>query len=97
MTSIANWFKERIPVDRDQLRELTNEPVPNHLNDKLGHIKKCPACAAHVSHMIYQHEDAVASAPGREIVLFHLGDDQLTPKMRGGLWMLRPKLSQWLK
>ncbi len=29
--SIASWFKERLPVSGDQLRELTNEPVPNHL------------------------------------------------------------------
>jgi quinol-cytochrome oxidoreductase complex cytochrome b subunit len=25
------WFRERLPVGGDQLRELTNEPVPNHL------------------------------------------------------------------
>ncbi len=31
MTTIVNWFKERVPVDGDQLREMTNEPVPNHL------------------------------------------------------------------
>ncbi len=63
-------------------KHMANLPVPRHLNDKLGHIKKCPACAAHVSHMIYQHEEAVASAPGKEIVFFHTGDDQLTPKMQ---------------
>lgn len=28
---VANWISERIPVSGDQLRELTNEPVPNHL------------------------------------------------------------------
>jgi len=28
---ISSWLKERIPVSGDQLRELTNEPVPNHL------------------------------------------------------------------
>jgi quinol-cytochrome oxidoreductase complex cytochrome b subunit len=31
MTVIGNWLQERIPVSGDQLRELTNEPVPNHL------------------------------------------------------------------
>jgi quinol-cytochrome oxidoreductase complex cytochrome b subunit len=31
MTTIGNWFKERIPLQGDALRELTNEPVPNHL------------------------------------------------------------------
>jgi cytochrome b6 len=28
---IGRWCRERIPVSGDQLRELTNEPVPNHL------------------------------------------------------------------
>jgi len=31
MRVVENWFKERIPVTGDQLLELTNEPVPNHL------------------------------------------------------------------
>ena len=31
MSAIGAWLKERIPVRPDQLRELTNEPVPNHL------------------------------------------------------------------
>lgn len=31
MGFVAQWFSERIPVTGDQLRELTNEPVPNHL------------------------------------------------------------------
>jgi quinol-cytochrome oxidoreductase complex cytochrome b subunit len=31
MTAVGNWLRERIPVDGDKLRELTNEPVPNHL------------------------------------------------------------------
>jgi quinol-cytochrome oxidoreductase complex cytochrome b subunit len=31
MASIASWIHERIPLDGDHLRELTNEPVPNHL------------------------------------------------------------------
>jgi len=31
MSAIAKWFKERLPVSGDQLREMTNEPVPNHL------------------------------------------------------------------
>jgi quinol-cytochrome oxidoreductase complex cytochrome b subunit len=31
MGMVANFFRERIPVSGDQLRELTNEPVPNHL------------------------------------------------------------------
>jgi quinol-cytochrome oxidoreductase complex cytochrome b subunit len=29
--SAAAWFRERIPVSGSQLREWTNEPVPNHL------------------------------------------------------------------
>lgn len=31
MTRIVAWFSDRIPIDGNQLRELTNEPVPNHL------------------------------------------------------------------
>ena len=31
MSGISLWFRERIPVSGDQLREMTNEPVPNHL------------------------------------------------------------------
>ncbi|MDP6360312.1 MAG: cytochrome bc complex cytochrome b subunit, partial [Planctomycetota bacterium] len=31
MTTVTNWFKERLPFDPEQIRELTNEPVPNHL------------------------------------------------------------------
>ncbi|MCW8130632.1 MAG: cytochrome bc complex cytochrome b subunit [Planctomycetota bacterium] len=31
MGMLANFIRERIPVSGDQLRELTNEPVPNHL------------------------------------------------------------------
>lgn len=31
MQTIQRWFSERIPLTGDQLRELTNEPVPNHL------------------------------------------------------------------
>lgn len=31
MGAIAQFFKDRIPVSGEQLRELTNEPVPNHL------------------------------------------------------------------
>lgn len=31
MGKIAEWMAERIPIDQVQLRELTNEPVPNHL------------------------------------------------------------------
>jgi len=27
----AAWVEERIPIDPEQVRELTNEPVPNHL------------------------------------------------------------------
>lgn len=29
--SVASWFQERLPISGDDLRELTNEPVPNHL------------------------------------------------------------------
>ena len=29
--SVAGWFRERLPVSGRQLREFTNEPVPNHL------------------------------------------------------------------
>ncbi len=31
MTAIQAWLRERIPVAGDQLREWTNEPVPNHM------------------------------------------------------------------
>jgi quinol-cytochrome oxidoreductase complex cytochrome b subunit len=31
MSGAASWLAERIPIRGDQLRELTNEPVPNHL------------------------------------------------------------------
>ena len=34
MSSIVAWIQDRIPVSPGALRELTNEPVPNHL-------KKC--------------------------------------------------------
>ncbi len=29
--SVVGWFQERLPITGDQLREMTNEPVPNHL------------------------------------------------------------------
>ena len=31
MEAITNWLQERVPVSGSQLKELTNEPVPNHL------------------------------------------------------------------
>ncbi len=31
MGMIAEWFHERVPISGEQLAELTNEPVPNHL------------------------------------------------------------------
>ncbi len=31
MASLRQWFAERVPLTGDQLRELTNEPVPSHL------------------------------------------------------------------
>ena len=31
MGMIADWFHERVPISGEQLAELTNEPVPNHL------------------------------------------------------------------
>ncbi len=31
MTNVREWLSERVPVTGVQLRELTNEPVPNHL------------------------------------------------------------------
>jgi quinol-cytochrome oxidoreductase complex cytochrome b subunit len=31
VTKISQWLAERIPINTVQLRELTNEPVPNHL------------------------------------------------------------------
>jgi len=31
MSGIAGWFRERIPVSKAELFEITNEPVPNHL------------------------------------------------------------------
>jgi len=29
--SLTGWFQERLPVSGEQISELTNEPVPNHL------------------------------------------------------------------
>ncbi len=31
MGRVGTWLGERIPISGDKLRELTNEPVPNHL------------------------------------------------------------------
>jgi quinol-cytochrome oxidoreductase complex cytochrome b subunit len=31
MSALSRWFAERVPISGDRLRELTNEPVPNHL------------------------------------------------------------------
>lgn len=31
MSFLAAWWRERVPVSGEQLRELTNEPVPNHM------------------------------------------------------------------
>jgi quinol-cytochrome oxidoreductase complex cytochrome b subunit len=31
MTALAHWFRERVPLDPEALRELTNEPVPYHM------------------------------------------------------------------
>ena len=31
MGRIVAWLQERVPVSAEQLAELTNEPVPNHL------------------------------------------------------------------
>lgn len=31
MRFLTSWIGERLPVSGDQLREMTNEPVPNHL------------------------------------------------------------------
>ena len=31
MSSIGSWLNDRLPVSQNQLRELTNEPVPYHL------------------------------------------------------------------
>lgn len=31
MGKLANWLQERVPLNTDVLKELTNEPVPNHL------------------------------------------------------------------
>jgi quinol-cytochrome oxidoreductase complex cytochrome b subunit len=31
MGTIGQWLSTRVPIGGDQLRELTNEPVPNHL------------------------------------------------------------------
>ena len=31
MSGLSRWMHERLPIDGEQLRELTNEPVPNHL------------------------------------------------------------------
>ncbi|HXV62355.1 MAG TPA: cytochrome bc complex cytochrome b subunit [Vicinamibacteria bacterium] len=31
MNAVVTWLRDRIPVDLDSFRELTNEPVPHHL------------------------------------------------------------------
>ena len=31
MNAVARWLRERVPVDPEKLRHLTNEPVPYHL------------------------------------------------------------------
>src|SRR5262252_5876508 len=31
MGSLSSWIAERVPIRPGELRELTNEPVPNHL------------------------------------------------------------------
>lgn len=31
MARAGSWFRERVPLSGDVLRELTNEPVPNHM------------------------------------------------------------------
>lgn len=31
MNKVSSWFAERVPVSGQQIRELTNEPVPNHM------------------------------------------------------------------
>lgn len=31
MGALVRWIQERVPITGDELRELTNEPVPNHL------------------------------------------------------------------
>ena len=31
MGALSSWFSERVPIRPGELRELTNEPVPNHL------------------------------------------------------------------
>jgi quinol-cytochrome oxidoreductase complex cytochrome b subunit len=31
VAGLTAWIRERVPLDAGQLRELTNEPVPNHL------------------------------------------------------------------
>ena len=31
MGAVKAWIKERVPVEPGALRELTNEPVPNHI------------------------------------------------------------------
>ena len=31
MSAVATWFRERLPISGSELREWTNEPVPNHL------------------------------------------------------------------
>ena len=31
MKVVTNWFRERLPIDLNKLKELSNEPVPQHL------------------------------------------------------------------
>jgi quinol-cytochrome oxidoreductase complex cytochrome b subunit len=32
MNALQRWWTDRIPISGEQIREFTNEPVPNHLN-----------------------------------------------------------------
>jgi quinol-cytochrome oxidoreductase complex cytochrome b subunit len=31
MAILTSWFRERLPIDPEKIRTLTNEPVPNHM------------------------------------------------------------------
>ena len=72
MGRIAAWLHERVPISAQQLEELTNEPVPNHLKRWWFCLGGTPAYLFVVQivtgillAMYYQPAPATVSGPGR--------------------------------
>lgn len=70
--------EELIRTSELMQRHMSELPSDMTLNDKYGHIKKCPVCGPKVSHTIHLHEEAVATAPAKTIALFQYGSADLT-------------------